>query len=126
MATNSMSMTVIGNLGKNATVRTLPSGKQVADVSCFVNGAGEAHIVKIQVWGDKRAEGVAPKLLKGSLMSFTGTPRANAWVKDGVLRSELVLNVNFNDKIGWLSSPKPAAVADTADQNVLEEDQIPF
>ena len=128
MAENLFVATVIGNLGRDAATNTLPPSKVVTETSLAINGtkADGTKIVivkwvKVQIWGN-RSDALASHLQAGKLMFFEGTPDVDAWTtEEGKLRSQVVLNVNPNDRIRFLTNGAKAA-----DTEEVAEDHIPF
>jgi single-strand DNA-binding protein len=87
-------------LGRDAEVKTLPSGKQVANLSLAYNyGQKEGDAYPTQwidaaFWGD-RAEKLAPYLIKGSLHCFTlGDVHIEEYEKDGYAAFKLAARVD--------------------------------
>ncbi|MFN4121303.1 single-stranded DNA-binding protein [Acidovorax sp.] len=87
-------------LGRDAEVKTLPSGKQVANLSLAYNyGQKEGDVYPTQwidaaFWGE-RAEKLAPYLVKGSLHCFTlGDVHIEEYEKDGYAAFKLAARVD--------------------------------
>jgi len=68
-------LNAIGNIGKDAEIRHTPNGDAVAQFSfALTSGYGDKAIttwLNCNVWG-KRAETLAPMLLKGTKIGITG------------------------------------------------------
>lgn len=76
---------------------------------------------KALIWGN-RGEALAPHLTAGKLVYCEGSPDVDAWTTEaGKLRSQVMLNVNPNDRIRFLSNGSKSA-----DTEEVAEDQIPF
>ena len=86
-----------GRLGADATVKKLPSGTSVMEVSAAINsGYGdykETLWVKLQRFGE-RMNNVCPIFTKGSLVSGVGTIKLNRWTgtMDGEEHADIVVN----------------------------------
>jgi single-strand DNA-binding protein len=95
--------TIVGNVGKDAEMRYLPSGKPVTNFSVahsesWTNGNGEKQEkttwVKVVCWG-KLAEVCAQYVKKGMLVLAEGKIDASAWTdKEGDARASLELTAN--------------------------------
>ena len=81
------SICIAGNLGKDAEVRYLPDGTAVASFS-VADSQGKD---KPTIWWNaslfgKRAESLAPYLVKGGQVTVTGTVSEREYEKDGQKR----------------------------------------
>ncbi len=68
------SVTLLGNVGKDAELRTTPNGNSVADFSLATNDRynDETTWWKVTMWG-KMAEALAPHIKKGIKVLVRGT-----------------------------------------------------
>lgn len=80
-------MLLVGRLGKDPELRTMPSGAtvcqlDVAETEYWRDSHGERHNrttwVRCAAWG-KLGEVLAKHLRKGDRLCFTGRPSASAW-----------------------------------------------
>ena len=89
-------LTIAGNVGKDAELRTTGNGDKVLGFSIAVNNGKDKNGTErpatwydCTIWG-KRAEALAGHITKGSKLTLTGRPSARA--HDG--KAYLQLNVN--------------------------------
>jgi single-strand DNA-binding protein len=103
-----------GNIGKDAEIRHTPAGDQVAQFSfALSSGYGEKAVttwLNCSLWG-KRAETLAPMLLKGTQIAITGELTNRSYAdKSGVNKFSLELRVNditlLGKKQSELSAPR--------------------
>jgi len=90
------SFTFTGRLVKDALMKTLPTGKQLLELSVAVNtGYGDYKktlFVKVNIWG-ARGEKIAGFLKKGGLVGVTGSLDKNTWTdRDGIEHTEFMVN----------------------------------
>ena len=117
--------TFTGRLVKDALMKTLPTGKQLLELSVAVNtGYGDYKktlFVKVNVWG-ARGEKIVAYLKKGGLVGVTGSLDRNIWTdKNGIEHTEFVVNAA---DILMLSSKKTEAEPSAEESST--EDDIPF
>jgi single-strand DNA-binding protein len=132
-------LSVTGNLGKDAEIRSTPAGKQVVSFSVAMKaGWGDRESttwVNCSMWGDRGVK-VAPYLLKGGLVGVTGEVSLREWESGGKSGVSLELNVNDVTLLGGKSAEaqrdhpaanNPAAMggASTLTGNDFD-DAIPF
>lgn len=90
-------LNAIGNIGKDCELRFTPNGDPVAQFSfALTSGYGDKAIttwLNCSIWG-KRAETLAPMLLKGTKIGVTGELTNRPYNKDGVEKYSLDLRVN--------------------------------
>lgn len=104
-------ITVAGPLGRDAEVRSLNNGDQVANFS-VADGQGKD---KLTIWWNcqlfgKRAQSLAPYLLKGQQVAVSGQITEREWRdKDGNMRKSMELRVNDVALQGGKSHGSPAA-----------------
>jgi single-strand DNA-binding protein len=123
----------IGNLTRDPTLKTLPSGTKVAELSLGVEHAGnrrdDSGYFDLLVY-DKPGEAAARYLKKGSRVAFHGEARFNHWTdNDGNTRNRIrfIGNVQFLDR----RTPQDEAAADAiaelaAGADAPEDEEIPF
>ena len=104
-----------GRLTKDASIRTLASGKKVLTADVAVNtGFGEyrkAIYIKVQQWGD-RGEHIAPYLKKGQFIGGTGELSRNEWGDEGNKKVDLIVDVLSIQLLG--SKPQSSTSTDTS------------
>lgn len=89
------SITVAGNLGKDAEMRHLNDGTPVASFSVADSQGREKPTIwwNCSIFG-KRAESLAPYLIKGSQVTVTGTVSEREWAdKSGQVRKSMDVRV---------------------------------
>jgi single-strand DNA-binding protein len=91
-------LTAIGNISKDAELRFTPKGDAIASFSFALNsGYGDKQIttwLNCSVWG-KRAETLAPMLLKGTKIGISGELTNRPYTaKDGTEKHSLDVRVN--------------------------------
>lgn len=90
------SITIAGNLGKDAEVRYTQSGDAVASFSVADSQGRDKPTVwwNCSIWG-KRAEALAPYLTKGQQVTVAGTVSEREWTdKDGMKRKSMDVRVS--------------------------------
>lgn len=111
---------ISGNLGRDPELRATASGTQVCSFSVCVNDrrknpqSGEwedvPNWVDVTFFG-KRAEGIAQRLSKGSLVFVAGRLHQNTWEnKDGQRRSKLEVigeDIQFGNQQGQQQGYQP-------------------
>lgn len=117
--------TFTGRLVKDALLKTLPTGKQLLELSVAVNiGYGEYKktlFIKVNLWG-ARGEKIAVYLKKGGLVGVTGSLDKDTWTgRDGIEHTEFMVNAA---DITMLSSKR--AESESEAEPSAEEDTIPF
>lgn len=104
---------IIGRLGRDAELRFTPAGKPVCQFSVAVdiyagkdeagNAKEETQWFRATLWG-ARAETLAERLTKGTLVYVCGDFKMRSWEgSDGLPRTEPEINV---DKVSFLSAKK--------------------
>lgn len=128
------SITVAGNIGRDAEVRNMPDGTPVAQFSVADSQGREKPTVwwNCQIFG-KRAESLAPYLLKGQPVTVSGNVTERHWTdKDGGERRTMEVRVNDVALQGGKregsapapSSSRPASKPSTGFDDM--PDDIPF
>lgn len=104
-----------GRLTKDASIRTLASGKKVLTADVAVNtGFGEyrkALYIKVQQWGD-RGESIVPYLKKGQFIGGTGELSRNEWGDEGNKKVDFIVDVLSIQLLG--SKPQNSSSSDSS------------
>jgi len=138
-----------GTVGRDAEVRSTPSGQTVLNVTVANNiGFGDRQQtlwVRVALWG-KRAEGQLQNYLKKGQQVFVSGELATReyQANDGTTRTSLELNANVIDLVGKrndqgmgqqapqqnyqqaASAPAPAAQASNGPATLDDFDDVPF
>jgi len=129
--------TFSGNLGKDAKLEATQGGTPIARFSVAVtSGYGDKKKttwVSCGLFG-KRAESLAPYLLKGQQVVVSGEASLNEWEKDGQNHAQLSVNVNDVTLVGGKPQQAAqrqaegrAAPSGSAGENFQQfDDDIPF
>lgn len=116
-----------GRLTKDASIRTLASGKKVLTADVAVNtGFGEyrkALYIKVQQWGD-RGESIAPYLKKGQFIGGTGELSRNEWGDEGNKKVDFIVDVLSIQLLG--SKPQNSASSDSSLHETENSNDIVF
>ena len=89
-------ISVAGTLGKDAETRAMPDGTAIASFSVADSQGRDKPTIwwNCQLFG-KRAEALAPYLLKGTAVTVAGTITEREWVdKEGQKRKSMDVRVN--------------------------------
>lgn len=89
-------ITIAGALGKNAELRTIPSGEQILSFSVADSQGREKPTIwwNCQLWG-KRAASLQQYLVKGQQVTVCGSVSEREWTdKDGQKRKSLEVRAN--------------------------------
>lgn len=89
-------ITVAGNIGKDAEIRNMPNGDPVASFSVADSQGRDKPTIwwNCQLFG-KRAQALAPYLLKGQQVTVAGSVSEREWTdKDGQKRKSMDVRVN--------------------------------
>ena len=130
-------ITIAGQLGRDIELRYTPAGKAVGNFSVADSQGRDKPTIwwNCQIW-DKRAEALAPYLLKGQSVTVTGTVTEREYEKDGQKRK--AMDVRVSDvalqggrpesapaaKPAAKPTPKPAAAPASGFEDM--DDEIPF
>ena len=130
-------ITIAGQLGRDIELRYTPAGKAVGNFSVADSQGRDKPTIwwNCQIW-DKRAEALAPYLLKGQSVTGTGTVTEREYEKDGQKRK--AMDVRVSDvalqggrpesapaaKPAAKPTPKPAAAPASGFEDM--DDEIPF
>ena len=126
-------LSATGNIGRDAELRHTPAGDQVAQFSfALTSGYGDKAIttwINCNIWG-KRAETLAPMLLKGTQIGITGE-LTNRPYKDKQGNEKYSLELRVNDvtllgKRSENSNVQETRKAEPSLPNDKFEDDIPF
>lgn len=124
------SITVAGSLGKDAETRYLPDGTAVAAFSVADSQGRDKPTIwwNCQLFG-KRAESLAPYLLKGQAVAVVGSVTEREWTDNqGNKRKSMDVRVNEVALQGGKREAAAPAAGKTAAQSVGFDDdsEIPF
>lgn len=122
------SITVVGNVGGEVTMRYTPSGKAVTNFSVAVNEKfGDKETVtwfKVSCW-DKLAEITNQYLTKGKQVLITGRVSASAYLNKQQ-EPAVSLEITVRD-LKFLGSKNDGATAGSGGQDApTDEDGLPF
>ncbi len=127
-------LTVAGTIGKDAELRTTPKGEQVLSFSIADSQGKDKPTIwwSAQLWG-RRAESLAPYLLKGTSVTVTGSVSQRTYTdKQGVEKTATELRVNDLALQGSRiqeSAAKPAQKPSTPASSghaEMPDEEIPF
>jgi len=127
-------LNAIGNVGKDCEIRHTPNGDVVAQFSfALTSGYGDKQIttwLNCNLWG-KRAETLAPMLLKGTKIGITGELTNRPYTaKDGAEKHSLEVRVSDVTLLGKPSgesvSQQPKTSKDNEQSNDVDSEEIPF
>lgn len=112
-----------GNVVKDPTTRSTPTGKNVSTLRLAVNNPlndKEVLYIDVESW-DKQAEFVGKHVKKGSSVSVIGRLRLDEWVKDGNKQSKYLV---IADRVNFLSSGKKKEDNSTSPSNDPQSDEF--
>lgn len=106
MAISLNQVCLIGKVGFEPRLRSLPSGVKVADIGLGVSEsfkkdgewASKTHFVDLVLW-EQQAEQAASRIKKGDTISVLGSLQYESWEKDGKKNSRLRVKVQRIQKI---------------------------
>lgn len=130
---------IMGNLGKDAEVRDLPSGSKVASFSLATtdsfkdkdgNRQEVTEWINCTMWG-KQAEIAEKYFKKGTALYVEGKMKTSSWEKDGVRQYKTEINVYAFQFLGGKSdgasaAQTPAATTSSAPSLPSMDDNLPF
>lgn len=123
------SATFVGRAGRDAEIRFLESGKQVANFTIAVNRRkrdAEPIWIKVEIWG-KPAQIAADYVKKGSLVGLSGEVDLDTWTsKDGTERSQIKLTANDIRLLGSKSDSQQQQRSAPAAGNGFDDEEPPF
>ena len=97
-----------GNVVKDPSSRTTPSGKNVTTIRLAVNNPlndKEVLFIDVESW-DKQAEFINKFVKKGSSVSAVGRLKLDEWTKDGNKQSKYFI---VADKVNFIGNKKKDA-----------------
>lgn len=116
-----------GRLTKDATMRTLATGKKLLVADVAINtGYGDFKktlFIKVQMWGD-RGEKILPYLKKGQLIGTNGELSRNEWGDEGNKRVDLVVDIMNMNLLG--SAASTSTVKKATDSESIPSDDLVF
>lgn len=116
-----------GRLTKDASIRTLASGKKVLTADVAVNtGFGEyrkALYIKVQQWGN-RGESIASYLKKGQFIGGTGELSRNEWGDEGNKKVDFIVDVLSIQLLG--SKPQNSTSSDSSLHETENSNEVVF
>jgi len=123
---------IIGCLGNDPTLRTLPDGTAVCSFNVAVSGKGKDKTTtwfRVTTWR-KLAENCNQFLAKGRKVAVVGSVTLNTFTKnDGATSASLEVNadeVEFLSPKGERSDPVDVAVDKQSGMVVVDQDDLPF
>lgn len=119
------SINVAGQLGRDAEVRHTPKGDVVASFSVADSQGRDKPTIwwNCQIWG-KRAESLAPYLVKGQSVTVSGEVTEREWQdKEGATRKTMEIRVG---NIALQGGKRDAAPAQRQQADEAFSDDIPF
>jgi single-strand DNA-binding protein len=114
-----------GNVVKDPSTRSTPSGKNVSTLRLAVNNPlndKEVLFIDVETW-DKQAEFVGKHVKKGSSVSVIGRLRLDEWVKDGNKQSKYLV---IADRVNFLGGGKKKEDGASNDSQSDEFDDAAF
>lgn len=127
-----ISITLVGNAGRDPEVRYFEDGKSVANVNIACRASnGETEWFNLSIWG-KQAQVAADYIRKGTLFAVTGSLATEKWTdkKTGEEKSKLKVNVTdlrlLGGKSGESKGQGKAQSKSSKRQEEEDEDDIPF
>jgi single-strand DNA-binding protein len=121
-------ITIAGQLGKDAELRTLSSG----DMVCSFSVADSQGRDKPTIWWNaslfgKRAESLSPYLMKGQAVTISGSVTEREWTdKDGQKRKSMDVRVNDLALQGGKKEGVAPAPAGRRQSREEDDSSIPF
>ena len=112
-----------GNVVKDPTSRTIPSGKNVSTIRLAVNNPlndKEVLFIDVETW-DKQQEFVSKFVKKGSSVSVIGRLKLDEWTKDGNKQSKYFV---VADRVNFVGGKKKDADASTSSGSDVQSDEF--
>lgn len=120
-------LVIDGNTTSDAELRTTQSGKKVLSFRIANNrrfgDSEQVNFLDCVVWGDERAEGLAPHIQKGTKLVLKGRLEYRQWERDGQKRSKHQMVV---EEVTFAGAFKAEEAVDAAEVAALADDDIPF
>lgn len=114
-----------GNVVKDPTTRSTPSGKSVSTIRLAVNNPlsdSEVLFIDVECW-DKQSEFVSKHVKKGSGVEAIGRMKLDEWMKDGVKQSKYFVAA---ERVHFTNSGKKKDAAPSNDEQSSAEDDAAF
>jgi len=122
-------LNAVGNIGSDAELRFLPNATPVAGFSfALTSGFGEKQVttwLRCSIFG-KRAETLAPMLLKGTKIGITGELTNRPYTKDGVEKHSLEVRLNDVTLLGKKEGEAAASPQPVNQPNNSFDSDAPF
>ena len=125
-------VTIAGAIGRDIEMRYTPAGKAVGTFSVADSQGKDKPTIwwRCQIW-DKRAESLAPYLLKGQSVTVSGVLTEREYQdKDGATKKAQEVRVNEIALMGGSKAEKPAAPAQkpakAAPSGFDDDSDVPF
>jgi single-strand DNA-binding protein len=113
-------ITIIGNLTKDAELRFTQSGKQVVTFSLAYNHDKESvSYFEVTVWG-QYAEKMHNYLRKGKQVAVTGELRQARWEQDGQSRSKVGITARTVQLLGGGEKKGPENLKDDSNDDLWD------
>ena len=121
-------ITVAGNLGKDAELRTTPKGESVLSFSVADNQGKDKPTIwwNCSLWG-KRAEALSQYLTKGQQVTVAGSVSEREWTdKEGNARKSMDVRVNEIALQGGSRQESAPAKREAPQADPFADSEIPF
>lgn len=128
-------ITIAGQIGRDIEVRYTPNGKAVGTFSVADSQGKDKPTIwwRCQIW-DKRAESLAPYLVKGQAVTVSGTITEREYTKDGAQHKAMEIRVQDVALQGGKRDAAPTPARAPAPQKAAApangfddmDDDIPF
>lgn len=126
-------LVIVGNLTRDAELKSIPSGASVLEFSIAVNkpikkdGAYTTSPMYFDCKMWRGAERLAPHLTKGRKVCIDGALDYRAWERDGAKRSKVEILVNELEYMDRGENVQNNAHAQAvSDEGILADGDIPF
>lgn len=130
-----LDLQAIGNITKDATLRTTQGGKDVLSFTIAVNHGSKdqprTEYIDCSVWGERARSKLGEYLVKGAKVAVNGIPGVNAYVADnGEARGSITLMVDQIELMGGNSQGQggqaaPAPARGQRQQPPAQQEQTP-
>jgi single-strand DNA-binding protein len=120
--------TFVGRVTRDAEAMTSSAGNMYLRFSIAVDGrkkTDSATFVKVMLFG-KIAEILAEKIKKGAVVFLQGEVKANAWQKDGEVRSEILCMCETIKIVKWPNDGTETQTSKRSTNETTNDDDIPF
>ena len=112
-----------GNVVKDPTTRSTPSGKSVSTLRLAVNNPlndKEVLFIDVDSW-DKQAEFVGKHVKKGSSVSVVGRLRMDEWEKNGAKQTKYLV---IADRVNFIGGKKKTDGTEAEKSNDSQSDEF--